>query len=241
MKRLLVFSGAGLSAESGIPTFRDANGLWQNFDVNKVANFETFRENKEMVFDFYNARRREMMGVNPNIAHQVLADLQADFGPERVKLFTQNIDDLLERAGAIKVNHVHGFIYNGQCLSCGHHWDIVEHDDAHDLNIGDLCPRCQSDDLKPGVVMFNEHAPEYETLYKAFKDVEVDENDIVLVIGTNGQVVGPEWIIKNKAFKILVTLDPGMFNPFRFDEFYKQKAGSVLPRLNTFLRKHLGE
>ena len=230
--KLVILSGAGLSAESGIPTFRDSGGLWEGHDVNTVANYLTFKKNKELVYRFYNERRRQMTSVHPNPGHHVLSRLQAEFGPEQVVIITQNVDDLLERAGCKHVIHVHGNIKDGQCIgNPTHRWELQK-----DLELSDRCPTCGGG-VKPGIVMFHENAPLYMDMYRAFKSLT--ERDIFLVIGTNGQVVYPDLALRSRAYKILLTIDAGVYDPAHFDTFIVTPAGEALPELEESFRKHL--
>jgi NAD-dependent deacetylase len=203
MGKLILLSGAGLSADSGIPTFRDGNGLWQNFDVNVVANFDTWEKNRDVVYEFYNQRRIELGKVKPNPAHWSLAKLQQELG-DRFIHYTQNIDDLAERAGNTNVIHIHGYLKHMGCLTCSHSWDVG----YAAVPIDTSCPECGSSKVKPGVVMFNEGAPNYKRMLETFRNVT--SRDIVVVLGTSGQVVQLEWILGkniNLPFKMLVSLE----------------------------------
>lgn len=240
MGKLYIFSGAGLSADSGIATFRGKGGRWNDVDVDKVANFNTWRENKKEVFDFYNERRVEMWSVKPNAAHQTIAELEKLLGSDRVVNMTQNIDHLLEDAGCSDVIHLHGDINTMQCLNCGHKWDIG----FTKFLLGDPCPECYSfDDVKPGVVMFYESAPRYVDLYTKFS--QISPEDVILVIGTSGNVVPPQYIVpggyeKTQAphkfpFCILVNLDLGMFELQSFDLWFKSNAAECLPEIKQLI------
>lgn len=202
--RLVVFTGAGLSADSGIQTFRDSDGLWENHNVDQVANIYTFKKNFEVVHRFYNARRQQLAEVEPNAAHMMLARLQHYFG-ERMTLITQNIDDLLERAGCTDVLHVHGHLTSMHCLACGHRFQIGYR--AWDPEV-DTCPveRCRSKrGVKPNVVFFHENAPGYRPMNKAL--MRLNERDVLLVMGTSGQVIDiGSYAAMTKAFTILSNL-----------------------------------
>jgi NAD-dependent deacetylase len=190
MGQILVFSGAGLSADSGLATFRDSNGTWANHDVNKVANISTLDDNRELVFKFYNERRVELGKAGPNKAHVALAKLQAELGSERVKLVTQNVDDLLERAGCTDVLHVHGRLNELQCMMCGHCWDIG----YAEVQLDVACPCCGPHGyVKPNVVFFGEQAPQYNAMHTIFDHRQPD--DVIIVIGTSGNVVPMSYII----------------------------------------------
>ncbi|ACR31833.1 SIR2 family NAD-dependent protein deacylase [Burkholderia glumae] len=188
--RLYVFSGAGLSAESGIPTFRTGDGIWSSANLDKVCNFLTWRRNREAVFAFYNARIAEKREARPNDAHRMLAAWQEAWGTERVRLVTQNIDDLLERAGARQVVHLHGDVHSLLCTAC----DCRFPKDGEHYRLDTACPACGDvESVKPGVVFFNEAAPEYVTLHRM--QLEMTERDLFVAIGTAFQVVGPESLL----------------------------------------------
>jgi NAD-dependent deacetylase len=144
-KKLIVLTGAGISAESGIKTFRDADGLWEGHDVMEVASPEGWLKNKELVLDFYNQRRRQLQTVEPNIGHKTLAKLESDFD---VHIITQNVDDLHEKAGSSKVLHLHGELLKVRSTKNENYildWNL-------DLNIGDVDPN--GNQLRPHIVWF---------------------------------------------------------------------------------------
>ena len=178
----LVVSGAGLSAESGLSTFRAANGLWAGHDIDRVCRADTWRSHRAEVFDFYNARRQELAAVAPNTAHRALAELARSVP---TVMLTQNADDLLERAGCPDVRHLHGRLSEMACTACGHGWDVghaaVEADTVR-------CPACGSHrGVRPGVVFFGDPAPMYTDLRKAVTALR--PCDGLLVVGTSGAVV----------------------------------------------------
>ncbi|MBL86304.1 MAG: NAD-dependent protein deacylase [Winogradskyella sp.] len=174
MKHIVVLTGAGMSAESGVKTFRDHDGLWEGHDVMKVASPEGFRENPELVLDFYNQRRRQLKEVQPNQAHKDIALLEAN---HKVTVVTQNVDDLHERAGSTNVVHLHGELR--KVRSTGNPRDVKVWTD--DINIGDTCENGYQ--LRPHIVWFGEDVPMIE------KAVEICITaDILLIIGTSMQV-----------------------------------------------------
>lgn len=172
--KVVVLTGAGISAESGLKTFRDANGLWEGHDVMEVASPQGFARDPELVLDFYNQRRRQLLEVTPNIAHKALANLEDGF---EVSIITQNVDDLHERAGSTDILHIHGELLKVRCtrdetLVSGWH---------HDLVLGDLSENGHQ--LRPHIVWFGEQVP---LLGKA---IEVTSGaDILIIIGTSMQV-----------------------------------------------------
>ncbi|CAM1367040.1 NAD-dependent protein deacylase [Tenacibaculum litopenaei] len=173
-KQLVVLTGAGMSAESGIKTFRDADGLWEGHDIYEVATPEGFAKNPALVLDFYNQRRRQLLEVMPNSGHQNLVQLESNFD---VHIVTQNVDDLHERAGSSSVLHLHGELRKVRSTideQLVYSWD-------RDINIGDTCEK--GSQLRPHIVWFGEDVP---LLNKAVTMVE--KADIIAVIGTSMQV-----------------------------------------------------
>jgi NAD-dependent deacetylase len=189
-RRLVVISGAGLSAESGLATFRDASGIWSQYNLAEVCSYPVWRRNRTKVFDFYSKRKDEVLAAQPNPAHHSLAQWQRQWGEERVQLLTQNVDDLLERAGAARVTHLHGELTTLLCDSCYRKFDIGNGPIDPTL----ACPRCHEvESVKPGVVMFGETSPGYHQLWDAVDGVELE--DILLVIGTSMQVIPVERLV----------------------------------------------
>lgn len=173
MKHLVVLSGAGISAESGIRTFRDTGGLWEEYDIYEVATPEAFARDPELVLRFYNMRRKAARDVAPNTGHLVLAELERDF---TVTVITQNIDDLHERAGSTRVHHLHGEILKARSVTTGKLYDC-----PGDINLGDLCP--DGGQLRPHVVWFGEPVPAIEEAARICATA-----DYFAVIGTSLQV-----------------------------------------------------
>lgn len=184
MKRVIFFSGAGLSAESGVPTFRDSGGLWNNHSVDEVCNLENFFSNYTKVNDFYNKRRTDLANVEPNHAHRMIARLQTKY-PENVINVTTNVDDLLERAGAISVQYLHGnltkVVYNYGEDKVSSPVDIGYTAVSDTTLSGNKYP------VKPNVVFFGEMAPEYGEYYELCDSLT--SKDLVIVIGSSDLVV----------------------------------------------------
>jgi NAD-dependent deacetylase len=174
MKNLVVLTGAGMSAESGIKTFREADGLWEGHDVMKVASPEGFKNYPDLVFDFYNQRRRQLLEVSPNKAHKNLVTLENFLN---VEIITQNIDDLHERAGSKKVTHLHGELL--KVRSTIDENLILEW--KKDLHLGDVCSK--GNQLRPHIVWFGEMVP---MLDKAI--ALATKADILMIIGTSMKV-----------------------------------------------------
>ncbi len=174
MKNIVVLTGAGISAESGLKTFRDSNGLWEGHDVMEVASPQGFKNNPELVLDFYNQRRRQLAKVSPNAAHLALVELEKHFN---VDIITQNVDDLHERAGSTQVLHLHGELLKAR--SMGAPEDIFEC--TSDILLGDVCQRGYQ--IRPHIVWFGEAVPLLE------KAIAITEKaDVLLIIGTSMQV-----------------------------------------------------
>ena len=172
--KLVISSGAGISAESGISTFRDAGGLWENYPVMEVCSADGFRRNPGLVHEFYNARRRDLAGKHPNDAHKILAELEKDFD---VYVITQNVDDLHERAGSSKILHLHGELMKMRSVTNPNYTESLE------LEHLETCPTTRGkngDLMRPHIVFFQEPVPNME------KAVEwVTMADIFVVIGTS--------------------------------------------------------
>ena len=174
MKHLVVLSGAGMSAESGIKTFRDADGLWEGHDVMEVASPQGFAKNPQLVLDFYNQRRKQLFEVKPNYAHKTLSDLEQHYN---VSIITQNVDDLHERAGSSTVIHLHGELLKSRSITDP---NTIYHCTG-DINLGDLCPKGYQ--LRPHIVWFGEEVSMIETAAEICSAA-----DILLIIGTSMQV-----------------------------------------------------
>lgn len=182
-KKLVVLTGAGVSAESGVATFRDSNGLWENFKVEDVASIEGWHRNPELVLDFYNARRAQLAQVKPNAAHYAIAQLEKDW---EVIVVTQNVDNLHERAGSTKIIHLHGELTKVRPVNCYDENDNYSEEKVFDIGydsiqIGDLAPNGAQ--LRPHIVWFGEAVP----YINAAIDV-VMKADVLLIVGTSLQV-----------------------------------------------------
>lgn len=173
-KKLVVLTGAGISAESGIKTFRDADGLWEGHDVMEVATPEGFHKNPSLVLDFYNQRRQQLLEVQPNLGHRVLAELEEWFD---VHIITQNVDNLHEQAGSSKVLHLHGELLKAR--SAKNTNNIV--DWHHDILLGDVDEH--GDQMRPHIVWFGEEVPALEEAINI-----TEQADYLAVIGTSLQV-----------------------------------------------------
>ena len=172
MKRLVVLSGSGVSAESGIKTFRDHDGLWENFLIEEVATPEAWLVNPKLVLDFYNQRRRQAQSVRPNRAHSLLAELEAYYD---VQIITQNVDALQEQAGSTKVLHLHGELMKARSTA---NPDYVVQLETTELHWGDCCP--QGSQLRPHIVWFGEEVSLIPTAIEL-----TQQADIFVIVGTS--------------------------------------------------------
>ena len=182
-KRLVVLTGAGVSAESGISTFRDSDGLWESHKVEDVASIEGWYRNPQLVLDFYNARRAQLQTVRPNDAHRAIAALENEYD---VTVVTQNVDNLHERAGSTRIIHLHGELTKVRPENCCNEMDGFSEVSVFDIgadpiNVGDLAPN--GSQLRPHIVWFGEAVPKIESAIEA-----VEAADILLIVGTSLQV-----------------------------------------------------
>ena len=176
--RIVILTGAGLSAESGLGTFRDKDGIWTKYDLNEVATPEGFARNPVLVHDFYNKRRQGHEKARPNAAHDALARLEKEH-PGDVLIVTQNIDALHEAAGSRNLIHMHGELLRALCVQCG-----ARHDWSEDIAVDTACPACSEiGSMRPDVVWFGEMPYHMERIYKALVAC-----DLFLSIGTSGTV-----------------------------------------------------
>ncbi|MBV7380794.1 NAD-dependent deacylase [Maritimibacter dapengensis] len=231
MTRIVVLTGAGISAESGLGTFRDEGGLWTKYDLNEVATPEGFARNPVLVQEFYNARRANCRGAAPNAAHEALARLEAAAGV-RLTLVTQNVDDLHERAGARDVIHMHGALNRALCGACGHRWDAPEV-----MSVDDPCPACATAATRPDVVWFGEMPYEMELIYDRLLMA-----DLFVAIGTSGIVYPAAGFVSEARAAgtptLELNLEPsdtyGLFDEGRYgpaSEIVPLWVGEVLTRL----------
>ena len=182
-KKIVVLTGAGVSAESGVSTFRDSDGLWENHKVEDVASIEGWYRNPSLVLDFYNARRAQLADVRPNAAHRAIAELENEY---KVTVVTQNVDNLHERAGSTRVIHLHGELTKVRPENCCNDRDGFSEETVFDIGtdsitIGDLAPNGAQ--LRPHIVWFGEAVPKIDQAIDA-----VEAADILLIVGTSLQV-----------------------------------------------------
>lgn len=226
----IALTGAGISAESGIPTFRGKNGLWKRYNVNKLATPEGFSTNPKLVWEWYNWRIGLVLNAKPNEGHKALAELEK-LGVIKC-IITQNVDDLHERAGAEKLLKLHGDILTSRCIRCGYRENVIK----PYVEIPPKCPKCGSL-LRPDVVWFNEPIP-IEVLDKVYE--ETNKSDCILVVGTSGVVMPagalPSMVKRNGGYVIEVNLEETHISWIADISIY-DKAGHVLPKLVEKVRE----
>jgi len=216
-KKVYIVSGAGLSAESGIKTFRGSDGMWENYSIEEVCSTSGWERDRRKVTNFYNDRRAELEHKKPNHAHQVLAKLKKKY-PNNVFMLTQNIDNLLEQAGCKEVIHLHGTLTDLRCERCNLVFDI-----GYKQQGDTVCPNCSSSVVRHNVVMFGEPAPEYVYLNSLY-----NEADMLVVIGTSGQVIDTAYMAQLVDYSILNNLDIDVNHDQYFTKlFYKPATESI--------------
>ena len=221
MKNIVILTGAGISAESGIDTFRSEGGLWEQHRIEDVATPEGFARNPDLVLAFYDARREALAKVEPNPAHAALARLEREFSGSLL-LVTQNVDDLHERGGSAQVLHMHGRLKSALCTSCEvrSEWDAP-------MSHRPPCPVCQAPTLRPDVVWFGEMPYQMERIYSA-----LGACDLFVSIGTSGAVYPAAGFVQearaNGAETLELNLEPSE-GSHHFSEARYGKAGDLVP------------
>ncbi len=221
-EQIVILTGAGISAESGIQTFRDAGGLWEDHPVEQVATPEGFAADPALVHRFYNLRRAALSTVAPNAAHKALADLQARFAGE-VTLVTQNVDDLHERGGSKNVIHMHGELLSTFCTACNHRWR-----QETDLTVETQCLACQTQGgPRPDIVWFGEMPYDMDRIERALKRC-----DLFVSIGTSGAVYPAAGFVQlahvHGAQTLELNLEPSQGSAF-FGETRQGPATQLVP------------
>jgi len=230
-KRLVVLTGAGISAESGISTFRDSGGLWENHDIMEVASPHGWEKNMELVLEFYNQRRKQLYEVEPNRAHYILVELEEHFD---VRIITQNIDDLHERAGSTKVLHIHGELKKARSQVDS---NLVFTLDGWELKKGDLCPK--GSQLRPHIVWFGEPVPLISEAARISSTA-----DIFLIVGTSLYVYPAAGLVGYAPRNTPVYLvDPGSMATAHIPNliFIQEKASTGMEKVKSMVIGELAE
>lgn len=216
--RIVVLTGAGLSAESGLATFRDSDGLWERHRIEDVATPQAFRRDPVLVLRFYDMRRAGAAQAQPNPAHEALARLSR---AEGVTLITQNVDSLLDRAGARDVIHMHGRLDSALCAACGHRWPAPAV-----MPVGMACPECGRPAARPDIVWFGEMPYHMERI-----DEALSQADLFAAIGTSGNVYPAAGFVDlaSMAGAETVELNLSATAPGRFDRVIEGPASRTVP------------
>jgi NAD-dependent deacetylase len=228
MKHLVVLTGAGMSAESGLKTFRDQGGLWENYDVMEVASYDGWIKNKPLVLQFYNDRRRQLETAEPNQGHLGLAKLEKQF---KVSIITQNVDNLHERAGSTSVLHLHGELTKARSTKDPSYIIDIGYSDIH---MGDKCP--QGGQLRPNIVWFGEAVPAIDEAVEI-----VSKADVFVVIGTSLNVYPAAGLIDFVSSEVpIYVIDPEPVGSGvkRKYQFIQEKAGLGVELLTEKLLNH---
>lgn len=232
MAKVVIFSGAGISAESGISTFRDSDGLWNEYDIEDICMAGCLDINREMTLEFYNKRRVELKDKEPNYAHKVIAKLKLEYKND-IAVITQNVDDMFERAGCEDLIHLHGFMREIRCMkdTCFFIEDIgyKNQDDEKKCLI---CDR----KLRPNIVFFGERAPMYQVLEKELSDCEM-----LVVIGTSGNVIDINYLFsENIKISILNNLESSdAISGELFSKVLYKKATEAIDEIATDIKAFL--
>ncbi|KIN71435.1 NAD-dependent deacylase [Sulfitobacter guttiformis] len=221
MSNIVILTGAGISAESGIETFRAETGLWAQHRVEDVATPEGFACNPELVVDFYNARRAAAAAAAPNAAHKALARLEAEH-KGKVLVVTQNVDDLHERGGSCNLVHMHGALNSALCATCEHRWTA-----PMEMRAGDACPSCNAAAARPDIVWFGEMPYQMDLIFEA-----IGEADIFAAIGTSGNVYPAAGFVAEAAragaHTLEINLEPSAVGA-QFDKALLGPATKTVP------------
>lgn len=228
MKKLVVLTGAGISAESGIATFRDSGGLWEGYRVEDVATPEAWNRNPELVLDFYNQRRKKALEVKPNRGHEILAELEQHFN---VTIITQNVDNLHERAGSTNIIHLHGSLFESRSTK---NPKLIYPIKGWELNMGDVCEL--GSQLRPNIVWFGEAVPLMEVAAEITSTAE-----IFLVVGTS-MVVYPaasliDYVRDDVKKYVVDPKKPEIYHVPNL-EFITEKASVGMEKLKQILLQH---
>jgi NAD-dependent deacetylase len=226
--RLFVLTGAGVSAESGLATFRGSGGLWNGHRVEDVATPEAWEANPALVWRFYSQRRRDALAAEPNAAHKALAEIErrlAKTNPDNFYLCTQNVDDLHERAGSHRIHHMHGSLFESRCIRCDRPFPDHAFYEAATLP---TCKTCASP-IRPHIVWFGEIPLDMDAIYR-----ELNRATTLLVVGTSGSVYPAAGLVHIANQRRIRTIYVGPEEPLNldaFDEIILEKATEALPKL----------
>lgn len=233
MAKVVIITGSGISAESGISTFRGNTGLWEEYNISDVCMEGCLDENYELVVGFYDRLRQELETKQPNHAHKVIVFLKSRF-PDDIAVITQNIDDLFERAGCKNVMHLHGSLKELRCTFCGYTTEIGYEAQGGEMQV---CPSCSSGYLRPNVIFFGENPPLYSNMFAEMRDCE-----LYVVIGTSGNVIDVADLTRGRVRSILNNLEPSpAIDDGKFDRVLYKKATDAIDEIAREIVAYLGK
>ena len=232
MSKVVIFSGAGISAESGISTFRDSGGLWNEHKVEDICSAGCMQTNRDETIAFYDKRRLELEDKRANKAHLKIKELQDKY-PNDIAIITQNIDNLFEKASCKNVQHLHGFLTTIYCEKCDYKEDIGY---RRQKDVYDVCPKCNKDMLRPDVVFFGESAPMYAKMFK-----QIDDCEFLVIIGTSGNVINTDMFLNPKIkHSILNNLDKSdAINGKLYSKILYKKASEAIDEIVNDIEEFL--
>lgn len=231
MAKVIILSGAGISAESGISTFRNTNGLWEKYKIKDICTVGCLHKNRKATIEFYDYRRSELKDKEPNYAHKVISQLKSKY-PNEIAVITQNVDDMFEKADCPDVLHLHGFLKELKCKKCNSILDI-----GYEKQSGNYesCSKCNKL-LRPKIVFFGEQAPKYKDMYKEFKSCEV-----LVVIGTSGAVINTDMFLNSQIkLSILNNLEESSYiNDSLYSKVLYKKATLAIDEIADDIENYL--
>lgn len=231
-KKVIIFSGAGLSASSGISTFRDKDGLWENHNINEICTVGCLDWNFEATINFYNLRRENIKDKLPNKAHKMIAKIKDKY-PKKIEIITQNVDDLLEKANCKEVIHLHGFLQEIRCMNCGKIKNIKY---SLQDNTNSKCKHCSAK-MRPNVIFFGEAAPKYELMYKL-----LEKCGLLVVIGTSGNVIDVNYLSRYADYCILNNLEPSdAIYEECFNKIYYEDANTAYKKIEEDIENFINK
>jgi len=232
MSKVLILSGAGISAESGISTFREADGLWEQHKIEDVCSAGCLDYNEDGTVSFYDARRADIKDKLPNYAHEIVVELKQKY-PKDISVLTQNVDDMFEKAGikSDEIVHLHGFLRELKCRNCD---EIFEVGYQRQNDFSNFCPSCGGK-LRPNIVFFGEAAPLYAVLTR-----ELNECELIVIIGTSGNVLDVTYFAQLTDKSILNNLEPSdAIDDSYFTKVYYAPATEAIADIAEYIEEFL--
>lgn len=237
MAKIIIFTGAGVSAESGISTFNDMGGVWENHKIEEVCSIDSLKNNREKTISFYDERRKELENKKPNQAHLTIAKLKNKY-PNDIAVITQNVDDLFEKAGIsfFDVIHLHGYLKHLRCtnIKCNMLFDVGYNPQNSANYTNDKCLKCSSD-LRPNIVFYKEPVPQYDLFNK-----EIENCEMLVVIGTSGKVIQLNKLAVHIPLSILNNKEKSPFIDEKcFDKVFLNEATKTIQEISEIIENYL--